>query len=790
MSLKLSSRLERLGTETAYAVSAEAKALAKSSGRKVYGMHIGDENFETAPEVTEVAKAALDAGRTTYTPAAGIPELREAIAEHMSQERGVRTAEGKPFYRADNVVVQPGGKPVIMKFLLSVMEPGDGVLYPSPGYPIYESLIRFYGGVPLPYTYTTAGDGTLCLDMAVVRRQMDAAPARKVLIWNDMHNPTGYVASAAEHEEIAAMAVARDMWVLSDEAYFHVVYEKEDFGRSIVTQEGMRERTVILMTMSKTWAMTGWRLGAAVGPAHVIEAIAKLATNDEGCTCHFTQVGAVVAFQDADHPRTHAHSDKIVAELRRRRDRMLELVAQVPGFMTPGGRPPRSTFYMWVDVTEAFRLLGLPTGPADPGSIGRDYETFRQQILRETHVAFCTRAHFGQALPDEDRRYVRLAFSGIDIPDIEEGMAALGGYMTKVRNEAEAKVGPAAAASPAAAAHPLAHPRRLNLGRKPRVFCTRQMPKDAFEILGGLVEVEMWEDYDAPPRDVLLEKARNCDGLISLLTDKIDEELLSACPQLQVVTQLAVGYNNIDVGACTRHGVRVSNTPGVLTDTVVETTLTLLLACSRRVVEADKYVRRGDWKVSWHPLMLLGTDMHDRTLGIVGLGRIGGKLARVAKAIGARIVYYDAWPNAALEEDGTVERMTDLDELCRQSDFISIHVNLTPETTHLFDENRFAKCKPNCILVNTARGPVVDQRALARALKNKTIAAAGLDVFEQEPISLDDELLQCDNVVLMPHLGSASLGTRSAMSRLVGENMRAYWEGKPMNQLVNPDVED
>jgi glyoxylate reductase len=316
------------------------------------------------------------------------------------------------------------------------------------------------------------------------------------------------------------------------------------------------------------------------------------------------------------------------------------------------------------------------------------------------------------------------------------------------------------------------------------------MPDDAFKLLAGVVDIEHWEDYDAPPRSVLLEKARDCDGIISLLTDKIDEEFLTACPNIQVVSQLAVGYNNIDVDACTAHGVRVSNTPGVLTDTVAESALALLLACSRRVVEADTYVRDGEWTVAWHPLMLLGHDLHGATLGIVGLGRIGTKLARIAREVGANIVYFDRWRNEALEAEGLVTRCESLDDLCAVSDFISIHVDLNPSTHHLFDETQLGKCKPNCILVNTSRGPVVDQRALAKALQQKTIAAAGLDVFESEPIPNDDPLLNCKNVVMFPHLGSASRGTRAAMSRLVGENMLAFWKGERMNQLVNPAVEE
>ena len=237
---------------------------------------------------------ALQDGLTTYTPAAGIAPLREAMAKHVSAERGL---VGDRAYAADNVCVQPGGKPVIFKFLLSTMNAGDGVLYPSPGYPIYESLIRFLGGVPLPYTYKLADDGTLALDMDVLKRQMDH-PRARVLLWNDLHNPTGYCATKDELESVAQRACDHNMWVLSDEAYFHVVFDDAVRGQTIASYPGMRERTVMLVTASKTWAMTGWRVGAAVGPAGIIDSIVKLATNDEGCTNHFVQAAALAAFSD------------------------------------------------------------------------------------------------------------------------------------------------------------------------------------------------------------------------------------------------------------------------------------------------------------------------------------------------------------------------------------------------------------------------------------------------------------------------------------------------------------
>jgi len=314
------------------------------------------------------------------------------------------------------------------------------------------------------------------------------------------------------------------------------------------------------------------------------------------------------------------------------------------------------------------------------------------------------------------------------------------------------------------------------------------MPNIAFDMIKDLVDLELWEGEDAPPRDVLLEKLKSCDGFISLLTDKIDAELMDACPRLKIITQLAVGYNNIDLAAASARGIYVTNTPDVLTDTVVETTFALLFGVSRRIVEADSYVRDGKWKVAWHPLMMLGTDLCGGTLGIVGMGRIGKKVALVAQAFGARVIYNDAFRSKDFETEHDVEHVT-LEELYRRSDFISLHVNLTPETHHMIDAKSIAMMKPNCIIVNTARGPVVNQKDLAEALKTKRIAGAGLDVFEKEPIEMSDELLGLDNCVLLPHLGSASLGTRSNMAKLVGTNMSAFWQGKhSLPQLVNKDV--
>ena len=783
---RLANRLQNLGTETAYEVAAEAAAL-QAAGRTIYSFHIGDENFGTSDTIVKACCQALQSGKTNYAPAAGVTAVRETIAAHVNRERH------QSYYSADNVLVQPGGKPVILKFLLSTMNPGDAVAYPSPGYPIYESLIRFLGGVPRPYTYKIDESDacSLRLDMESLQRAVigeEGQPPAVALIWNDFHNPTGYCATVQEHQEIACTAVQHNLWVLSDEAYFHIVYDQSNRGRSLVQQDGMKERTCLLLTCSKTWAMTGWRIGAAVGPVGLIQPMAKLAVNDEDCTNYFCQLAAATAF--SDQTASVKHQQHILTELKRRRDLLFQLLQEVPGFVIPGGVPPKSTFYLWVDVTSAFHMLGIDTSETKaPVEVEVDYETFRKRILDATGVSFCTRVHFGTPLVGENRRYVRFAYSGIDEEDIRVGVAALKEFMEK--EAGRSTVSDAQTAASAATSFSGIR-RRLQLdgGRKPFVFCTRQIPQDAFKLLDGIVDLEVWQGYDPPPREVLLNKVKDCDGLISLLTDKIDEELLSAAPKLQVITQLAVGYDNIDIPACTRQGVRVSNTPGVLSDTVVETTLALIFACSRRVLEADSYVRKGQWKTAWHPLMLLGSDLHGSTLGVAGLGRIGAKVARVAKELGAHVIYHDVHPNTELEAAGIVERVRTLGELCERSDFISIHYNLTPETFHIFNSAMFARCKSNCILVNTARGPVVDQQALTKALQDKMIAAAGLDVFEQEPVSGDDPLLQCDNVVLFPHLGSASTGTRAAMSRMVGVNMRAYWNGEPMPQLVNSEVEN
>jgi len=389
-----------LGTETAYAVSGEAKAL-EAQGKKIYSFHIGDLNFPSPPSVVEATKRALDARKTGYCPALGIPELRQAVAAFCGTERQLKLSK-------DNVSIQPGGKPIIEKFLLTCMNPGDEVLFPSPGYPIFESLISFYGGIPVPYTFQENRAGSLQLDLAQLQRSITART--KLLIYNNMHNPTGYSSPLDEMAYIAQLAVKYDLWVLSDEAYFHLCYDL--VPRSISSLPGMKERTVVLTTCSKTWSMTGWRVGAALASPRIIDTFGKLSTNFEGCTTQFVQVGALECFRD---PSAQAHANMILSTLASRRILLHKLVNNIPGFRA---YLPESTFYIWVNATKAFKMLGIT-----------DYEEFRQKILHDTGVSFCSRNHFGFPLPNEKEKYIRLAYSGISENEMIEACSKLREYM-------------------------------------------------------------------------------------------------------------------------------------------------------------------------------------------------------------------------------------------------------------------------------------------------------------------------------------------------------------------------
>ena len=327
---------------------------------------------------------------------------------------------------------------------------------------------------------------------------------------------------------------------------------------------------------------------------------------------------------------------------------------------------------------------------------------------------------------------------------------------------------------------------------KPRVFVTRQIPEAGLNMIREYYEVDVWPEYTAPPYEVLLEEAKRSDALVTLLTDRVDCRLIEESqPRLRIIAQYAVGYDNIDVDCATRHGVYVTNTPGVLTDAVADFTWGLILAVTRRIVEADQFVRSGEWYktgTGWHPLMLLGFEVTGKTLGIVGMGRIGRAVAERARGFRMKILYYDRKRLPPEEEERLGARYVDLDTLLRESDIVSLHVPLTPETYHLIGERELRLMKKTAYLVNTARGKVVDTEALVRALEEGWIAGAALDVFEQEPLPPDHPLTKFKNVVLAPHIGSATWDTRNAMARLVAENLIAFLQGRVPPTLVNKEV--
>jgi glyoxylate reductase len=322
---------------------------------------------------------------------------------------------------------------------------------------------------------------------------------------------------------------------------------------------------------------------------------------------------------------------------------------------------------------------------------------------------------------------------------------------------------------------------------KPKVYITRDLPERGLKKIKEHFDAEVWPEYAPPPKKVIVDKVATVDALVSLLSDKIDPEVFNAAPKLKIVSQLAVGFDNIDIAEATRRGIYVTNTPEVLTDTTADFAWALLMAIARRVAEADKYVRTGKWKVSWHPAMLSGRDIYGATIGIIGAGRIGYAVAKRAKGFDMRVLFYDVIPRPEMEKDFGAKKV-DLDTLLKESDFVSVHVPLMKETHHLVNAQKLSLMKKTAYLINNSRGPVVDEKALYEVLRKGQIAGAGLDVFEQEPTPVDNPLLKLDNVVVAPHISSASLETRAKMSEMVAENLVAFFEGKRPPNLVNSDV--
>lgn len=317
---------------------------------------------------------------------------------------------------------------------------------------------------------------------------------------------------------------------------------------------------------------------------------------------------------------------------------------------------------------------------------------------------------------------------------------------------------------------------------KPRVFITRGIADTALRKLSEVCDADVWPLETPPSYEELARRASLAEGLLSLLTDRVDALLIGACPSLRVISNCAVGVDNVDVRAATQLGIPVGNTPGVLTDATADLTMALLLAAARRVIEGNDYVRAGNWK-TWDPHLLLGADLAGSTLGLIGFGRIGRAVARRAQGFDLRITYYDP---AAEPEFGA--RPVKLDDLLRQSDFISLHVPLTDSTRHMMNSETFSKMKASAILINTSRGPIVDHEALFGALEQRRILAAALDVTEPEPLSPESPLLKLDNCIVLPHLGSASNRTREQMALLAADNLIAGLKRERLPHCVNPEV--
>ena len=323
-----------------------------------------------------------------------------------------------------------------------------------------------------------------------------------------------------------------------------------------------------------------------------------------------------------------------------------------------------------------------------------------------------------------------------------------------------------------------------------RVFVTRKLPGVALERLTREFEVDVWEDEFPPNNKEIIQRASGCVGIISLLTDKIDRTLIESLPDVKIIAQYAVGFDNIDIEAATKKGIIVTNTPGVLTETTADLTWALIMATTRRTAEADYYVKSGQWRVAWGPQMLLGVDVFEKTLGIVGMGRIGYAVARRSLGFNMKILFHSRSESDITEsaiKELHAERV-DLDKLLTEADIVTLHVPLSSETREMISERELSLMKDDAILINTSRGQVIDETALYEALKNRYIRGAGLDVFREEPTPESNPLLQLENIVVLPHIGSASIATRSKMADMCVDNLIAGLSDSIPPNIVNPEV--
>jgi glyoxylate reductase len=321
-----------------------------------------------------------------------------------------------------------------------------------------------------------------------------------------------------------------------------------------------------------------------------------------------------------------------------------------------------------------------------------------------------------------------------------------------------------------------------------RVYVTsNEVPEEALDMVRKVAEVKINENYGTPSKETLLREVVDIDGLFCNITEKVDAQLLEAGKKLKIVASMSVGFDHIDLEAATKRGILATHTPGVLTEAVADETFGLMLAVARRLVEADAYVREGSWKLKWSPMLLVGRDVYGKTLGIYGLGRIGIAVAKRAKGFGMKIIYYDAFRNEEAEKTLGIE-FKPKEDVIREADYLSVHVPLLPETKNSISTKELKMMKRTAFLINTARGGVVDEKALIDALRAGTIAGAALDVFEKEPVDIDNPLLKMKNVVVEPHLASGSIESRTAMAVLAAQNLVAGLTGEVPPNLINKQV--
>ncbi|MDA4135635.1 MAG: D-glycerate dehydrogenase [Thaumarchaeota archaeon] len=321
-----------------------------------------------------------------------------------------------------------------------------------------------------------------------------------------------------------------------------------------------------------------------------------------------------------------------------------------------------------------------------------------------------------------------------------------------------------------------------------RVYVTsNEVPEEALDMVRKVAEVKINENYGTPSKETLLREVVDIDGLFCNITEKVDAQLLDAGKKLKIVASMSVGFDHIDLDAATKNGILATHTPGVLTEAVADETFGLMLAVARRLVEADVYVREGSWKLKWSPMLLVGRDVYGKTLGIYGLGRIGIAVAKRAKGFGMKIIYYDAFRNEEAEKTLGIEFKLK-EDVIKEADYLSVHVPLLPETKNSISTEELKMMKRTAFLINTARGGVVDEKALIDALRSGTIAGAALDVFEKEPVDTDNPLLKMKNVVVAPHLASGSIESRTAMAVLAAQNLVAGLKGEVPPNLINKQV--